>query len=343
MLIKRESKGKANDLNTVYRPYLFDELVGNDINKSILKNYLDGGKLPHTLLFTGERGCGKTTAARIVSMCLNCVDPRSPSSPCMKCASCRSIIDQNCIDVIEVNVGQNSTKGSVEDTLKNVAAAPFTSKHKVYIFDEAHKLTSASIDMLLKRIEDGFSHVYFIFCTNKPEKLNNAAFIERCHLLQFRPLSTSDIISLLCSVAEFEGIDYNKDVLQMIAEESEGIPRKALVDLSKVSAEGSWDSSHVRAILGTVSLEDDEDMVSLCRSVVSRDFKLSLRLFDLLYDKYGTDGIRMTLMGYMATCLKRSGKGSYAKAIDILSDGIYESGKIGKIRFYSTLYKLTQE
>lgn len=340
MLIKREIKGKANDLNTSYRPYTLDELIGNEVNKNMLKNYLNKNDLPHTLLFIGERGCGKTTVARIVSLCINCKDPISRTEPCLKCDSCKSIVNQNSIDVQELNIGQLSTKGSVEETIKYLNASPFNSKYKVFIFDEAHKLSPASIDLLLKKLEDGYEHVYFIFCTNKPEKITNDAFLDRCHTFNYYPSSLDDIYELLLSVSEFEGIDYKEDILKIIAEESEGIPRKALVSLSAVNAEGTWDLKNAKMLLGSSTYDDDPEIIELSRLITKKDFDNAIKKFDGLFKKFNIETIRISIMSYMVACLKRSKQVKFSNAIDILSVPIAETGKPGKFKFYNVIYKL---
>ena len=191
MLVKRTSRTGANDLNTVYRPCTVNEVLGNKTNVNIIRKSLDKNTLSHTLLFTGDAGCGKTTAARIIALGLNCEQNDKPTSnPCLQCMSCRSILNLNSMDVMEINVGQSGGKDAVDSVARDLPSAPFGVRYKVIIFDEAHKLTSAAQDLLLKIIEDGYGHVYFVFCTNKPEKLTDA-FIGRCSVMHFGRISHS--------------------------------------------------------------------------------------------------------------------------------------------------------
>ncbi len=131
MLRKREVRNKSNDLNTVYRPLKVDEMLGQETNCKMIKGWLDTRDIPHTFLFIGPPGCGKTTAARIISLGTNC-EVSANSEPCLKCPTCLSIMNQNNMDIIEVNVGQSGTKGDVDKIVRDLPGAPFSSKYKNY-------------------------------------------------------------------------------------------------------------------------------------------------------------------------------------------------------------------
>jgi DNA polymerase-3 subunit gamma/tau len=235
MLVRRESRTGANELHTIFRPCTVSEMLGNKTNVNMIKKGLDNNTLSHTFLFTGDAGCGKTTMARLIALSLNCEQSDEPTStPCLKCNSCKSILNHNSVDVIEINVGRSGGKDAVDNVVKDLPSSPFSAKHKVIIFDEAHKLTTAAQDLLLKVIEDGFSYVYFIFATNHPEKLSDA-FMTRCNVMHFGRISKDLIAGLLKNVAEFEAMEYKVEVLDYIAEESRGVPRNALVWLKQRS------------------------------------------------------------------------------------------------------------
>jgi DNA polymerase III subunit gamma/tau len=248
MLVRRDSSFGANDIHLSYRPYLVDEMLGNDVNRNIVKNYLESKKVPHTQLFIGDPGCGKTTMARIVSLGLNCEKNGVGPNPCLQCGACKSIMSESNLDVKEINVGQTGGKDYVSAIVNDLPFAPFYARHKVIIFDEAHMLTDAAKNLLLKPTEGKYKHVYFMFCTNHPEKLmtkkrgseEEDAFLSRCSVLKFGKLEKNLVEQLLTNVCEFEGIDYKSEVIKLITEECKGVPRTALILLSKICAEGSW-------------------------------------------------------------------------------------------------------
>ena len=350
MIIRRESKAGANDLNVVYRPCTVDELLGNETNKKIIKNALDGDKVPHTWLFTGYPGCGKTTAARIIALGLNCKVNGVSSTPCLECSSCRSILDGNSIDVKEINVGQSGGKDYVDSIVRDLSSSPFNSNVKVLIFDEAHELTTAAKDLLLKPTETGYDHVYFIFCTNQPEKLRSKkkdageAFLGRCHILNFDRISDELITDLLLNICEFEGINYNIDVLKFLSEEGGGAPRDTIIWLDQIIIEGSWSLSVAKEICGVLVEENDPQVIELCRSLNAGSFKKAITLFVGMRN-VNVESIRIAVTGYFVNCLKRSKKVQEARKfsliLDVLTIPIYEVGKLAENKWYNCMFKVT--
>ena len=350
MIVRRESNTGSNDLNVVYRPCTIDELLGNETNKRIIKNALNSGKVPHTWLFTGYPGCGKTTAARIIALSLNCEINGISSTPCLECSSCKSILNGNSIDVKEINVGQAGGKDYVDSIVKDLSSSPFNSNVKVLIFDEAHELTNAAKDLLLKPIENGYDHVYFIFCTNQPEKLRSKkkdageAFLDRCHILNFGRISDELITELLFNICEFEGINYNVDVLDFLSKESAGVPRNAIVWLAQIITEGSWTISIAKEICGVLIEEDDPQILELCRILNKGSFKDAVMLFNKLRS-VNIESIRISVTGYFIHCLQRSKKVSearrYSAMLDVLMIPIYETGKLAEYKWYNYMFKIT--
>lgn len=352
MLVKRESNIRSNSLNTVYRPCTVDEILGNDENKKLLNNHLKNNTLPHTLLFSGPAGCGKTTAARVVALGLNCEEAKnSTPKPCLACRSCKSILNGSNLDIHEINVGRDGGKDAVTKLVKDLPAAPFSTRRKVLIFDESHKLTEAAKDLLLKEIEDGYAHVYFIFCTNQPDALKSKkkggdAFLSRCSKMKFDILSFDEIKDMLINVVQFEGQDYNEEVVDYIAKETKGVPRDALVILGDVIGEGSWSIQTTKKFLGVLVDEDDPELIALCRALNGGEFKTSSNLYDTLVKKIPAEGIRIALCGYFVACLKKSKNNreaqKFSSILDVIINPIYEVvGKPADYMMYNKMYKIT--
>lgn len=345
MLVRRDSRTGANDLNTVYRPCTVDEMLGNKTNVNIMRKGLEEGTLSHTLLFTGDPGCGKTTAARIISLGLNCEDhDEATSRPCLRCISCRSILDHNSMEVMEINVGQSGGKDAVDNVVKELPSAPFGTRYKIVIFDEAQKLTTAAQALLLKVIEDGYKHVYFIFATNHPEKLTDA-FISRCNVMHFSRVSKELILDMMKNVAEFEAMTYKPEVFDYLAEESRGVPRNALVWLKQVNDEGSWSLEAVKEIVGISMDAEDPKVIEISRALIRGSFKSAVKVYDSIKKKQQAESVRIGVALYFTGCLKRAkdydeGK-KFSAVLDIITQPIYEQGKPGDCRFYNYLFKIT--
>ena len=351
MIHKRVTATGSKDLNVVYRPYSLEEMIGNEENKRIIQAGLDNGTLPHTMLFTGPAGCGKTTMARIIAVGLNCESTDRPTSkPCLKCTSCKEIMSSNSVDVLEVNVGQTGGKGDVDKIVSDLPSAPFRARYKVIIFDEAHKLTDAAQDLLLKPIEDGYEHVYYIFCTNHPEKLrtrkskkDGEAFLDRCYAMHFGPVASADILQLLKEVCDWEGVVPNEEVLIFLSDESAGIPRKALKWLRHVIDEGSWKLPAAKSIVGVLVEDDDPQLIEMCRKLNKGRFKDAVSIYDKVKKK-GADSVRIATALYFLACLKgaRTVKegDKFSEILDVVSSFIPESGKLGDMAMIHRLYKV---
>jgi DNA polymerase III subunit gamma/tau len=346
MLVKRPSRTGANDLNTVYRPCTAGEMLGNKTNTNIIKKGLDTNDLHHSFLFTGDAGCGKTTAARIIALGLNCEASDEPTSePCLECISCMSLLNHNSIDITEVNVGQSGGKDAVDSIVRDLPSAPFGARYKVVIFDEAHKLTPAAQDLLLKIIEDGFKHVYFIFCTNKPEKLTDT-FIGRCNVMHFGRISQKLILGMLQNVAEFEGMSYTPEVLKFLADESRGVPRNALVWLKQASDEGTWTVDAAKEIAGIMMGADDPKIIEISRALIKGLFQPAAKAYDTIKNKSQAESVRLGVTSYFVGCLRRAESygeaDKFSEVLDILTVPIYEQGKPGDYRLYNYLYKVAR-
>lgn len=346
MLVKRTTYHGANDLITVFRPCKVDEIVGQEINKRLLSKGLCNNSLPHSLLFTGPPGAGKTTAARIVALGLNCTKTeKSTIDPCLECDVCKSILNYSNIDVMEINVGKSGGKDAVTKVINDLPFGANFSRSKVIIFDEAQQLTSAAQDLLLKEIEDGYEHVYFIFCTNEPEKLK-PTLLDRTTSMHFGSISDENISDLLKNICEFEGIIPDDNVLNYIIELSKGIPRKAIKSLKKVIDEDSWGISEVKNLLSNELIdEEDPNIIDIYKCLSRGSFKDSLSTLKKLKNIH-EDQIRMAVAGCFTNRLK--GAKSYSQGdkfsavLDIITQPIYQTGKPAHHVLVNYFYKVSK-
>lgn len=347
MIIKRETTCGSNDLHVIYRPCKVDEIVGNSFVKKIIKTALDTKKVSHSFLFTGGAGCGKTSMARVIALGLNCDKNGISSNPCLECASCKAILDGASLDVREINVGQSNGKAYVDNVVRDLSMAPFYSKHKVLIFDEAHKLTTDAKDLLLKPLENGYSHVYFIFCTNQPEKLENKKkglegdpFLSRFSVFDFKRVSDSELKELLINICEFEGVSYNEKVIDDIILEVSGVPRDSIVLLDKVIKEASWETNVVKKLSNTIGYEE-EKVWNLCIALRKKAFSEALSIFDEL-GAVSIESLRISVVGFFISQLKKAkDKDRCDKILDLIMEPIYDQGKLAINKWVHIMYKIT--
>jgi DNA polymerase-3 subunit gamma/tau len=346
MLIKRETSSGANDLQTVYRPCTVDEIIGQELTKKIINTGLKEGSLAHSFLFTGPAGCGKTTMARVIALGLNCKSvEKSTNEPCLDCECCKATLFQKNMDVIEINVGKDGGKGAVTKIVEDLNFAPLMSRYKVLIFDEAHELTKSSQDLLLKVIEDGFSHVYFIFCTNKPEKLAEA-FISRTTILKFGYLEDKNLLDILINICEFEGASYDIDVLNYVVDISKGVPRNAIKYLKQVFDEKSWNLVEVKKLLHDHILDEDSaDLLELSNTILKGSFRGAVKLLPK-FKNIPAESVRVALAGMVTYRLQRA-RGfddgdKYSNILDFLTVPIYVTGKPAQHILVNYLYKIAR-
>ena len=351
MLVKQENKFGSNDLHVAFRPTSISQLVGNDLVKKIISKHIIEETLPHCLLFSGSAGCGKTTVARILSLALNCKNfNKETLEPCLVCSTCKSILNQSNIDNIEVNVASSSGKDAINDIVKDLSSSPFYSKCKVIVFDEAHQLTNAAKNLLLKVMEDTYAHVFLIFCTNDPSKLlskddkGGNPFLGRLNKFTLELVDEDILYNILVNICEFEGESYNKDVIHYISEFAKGVPRDAIVALNQVIAEGSWDLSVAKQVLGSIILDQEEpQIIELSRALIKGDYKKSVQTFDNIVKKYGVESIRIAVCAYIVACLKKSttiGQGKkFSDMLNNLTTPIYVTGKPSEYIFHNIIFK----
>src|SRR5271165_555376 len=235
-----------------WRPKKFAEMVGQEHVLQALRNALDSGKVHHAFLFTGTRGVGKTTVARILAKSLNCETGVS-ANPCGVCAACREIDEGRFVDLIEVDAASRTRVDDTREMLDNVQYAPTRGRYKVYLIDEVHMLSNSSFNALLKTLEEPPPHVKFLLATTDPQKLP-ATVLSRCLQFSLKRLSASLISERLKFIADAESIAYEPGALTLLSRAAEGSMRDALSLLDQLIAfgGGSLSELNARAMLGTI-------------------------------------------------------------------------------------------
>ncbi|MDO8734336.1 MAG: DNA polymerase III subunit gamma/tau, partial [Elusimicrobiota bacterium] len=209
-----------------YRPQKFDDIVGQEHITRVLKNAIKENRIAHGYIFSGQRGIGKTTTARIFAKALNCKE-RPKEEPCDKCDSCREIVGGNSIDVMEIDAASNRGIDQIRDLRENIKYAPSSSKYKIYIIDEAHQITNEAFNALLKTLEEPPAHAIFIFATTSTQKIP-PTILSRCQRFSFRPLSIKEISGQIEKIAEKENIKIDDKAVAVIARSVGGALRDAL-------------------------------------------------------------------------------------------------------------------
>src|SRR5438270_1358092 len=262
-----------------YRPQSFDDVLNQDHIKSTLRNAIAQNRIAHGYIFSGQRGTGKTTTARIVARCLNC-EQGPTDQPCGKCASCLEIAAAGSVDVIEIDAASNRGINEMRELRENVRYQPARDRFKIFIIDEAHQITNEAFNALLKTIEEPPAWTVFILCTTESHKIP-ATIASRCQHFSFRSVDFNDLIERMRHICREEGIEADDEALAVIAQSGEGSVRDSLSALDQAIAccGSKLNAADVRALLGAFSLESLE---KVSQALVDGDSRRMLEVVDEL-------------------------------------------------------------
>jgi DNA polymerase-3 subunit gamma/tau len=257
-----------------YRPQQFADLVGQEPVAKALENAIRTGRVAHAYLFTGVRGVGKTSAARILAKALNCVKGPTPT-PCDQCDMCKAITDGQDVDVLEMNGADNRGIDEVRNIRNNVATRPQRARYKIYIIDEVHMLTGPAFNALLKTLEEPPPHVKFILATTDVQKIP-LTILSRCQRFDFGGINTARILEQLKGIVAREGVKADDDALRIVARRAAGSMRDAQSLLEQLLSFGDkLTVDVVHSILGTAA---DERVVEIASAILNKDPKRALEL-----------------------------------------------------------------
>ena len=265
-----------------FRPMTFGEILGQDHITTTLRNQVIAGRVGHAYLFTGVRGCGKTTSAKVLARAINCLNPKD-GEPCNECDICKAQMEGSLTDVVEMDAASNNGVDDIRAIRDEVNFLPTVAKYRVYIIDEVHMLSTGAFNALLKTLEEPPAHVKFILCTTEPQKLP-ATILSRCQRFDFKKISSEKIVENLDHICKECGINYSGKSLELIAELSEGAMRDSLSILERCVQDGENEISEDK-IKQLVGIPEIEITSGLVEAIINTDPTKALDITQEIIDE----------------------------------------------------------
>ena len=268
-----------------YRPMTFDSVVGQTALTTTLKNAVKSGKLAHAYLFCGPRGVGKTTCARIFAKAINCLHPTADGEACNGCESCKAFNEQRSYNIFELDAASNNSVENIKSLMEQTRIPPQVGRYKVFIIDEVHMLSTAAFNAFLKTLEEPPAHVIFILATTEKHKIL-PTILSRCQIYDFERMTVQNTVEHLKTVAQKEGITYEEEALNMIAEKADGGMRDALSIFDQAASFCQGHITYAKVIEDLNELDADNyfkfvdmalenrvsDMMILLNSIIEKGF-----------------------------------------------------------------------
>lgn len=302
-----------------YRPQTFADLVGQEVVSKSLCNAIEMGKISHAYLFTGSRGTGKTSAARILAKSLNCAEGPT-ATPCGKCANCIDITNGSAIDVKEIDAASNNGVEDARDIIEKVQFVPVSGKYKIFIIDEVHMLSNQAFNALLKTLEEPPKNLVFILATTESHKVLET-IVSRCQRFDFRKIKTTDIIKRLEFISKQEKISIEKSAIELIAHKSAGGLRDAIALLDQASVLGLGGNKisvdDVLSISGAIS---QDDLYAITSALAEKQSDVLISLINKITSQ-GNEPLLVLreLVGYFRNLLLVKTTGDASKISDLLA------------------------
>lgn len=269
----------------VWRPALWDEVVGQDHVVQTLRNAIITDRVAHAYLFAGPKGTGKTTSARLLAKAVNCLEADKEKQPCNQCENCLAVNEGRFLDLIEIDAASNTSVDDVRELRDKINFAPSQGNYKVYIIDEVHMLSTSAFNALLKTLEEPPSHVIFILCTTEIHKIP-ATVLSRCQRHEFRRIPVPTIIKKLTELTKKEKIKIEPDALSLIARQATGAMRDAISLVDQLSSMSSKITLEIaQEVLGTAT---NQSVIELVDAILEENSGLGLELIHKALDS-GTD------------------------------------------------------
>jgi DNA polymerase III subunit gamma/tau len=303
-----------------YRPQKFSEIIGQEHVTRTLKNAIEQERIAHGYIFSGHRGIGKTTIARILAMALNCQSQDHPiPEPCGVCDSCREIRAGNAVDVIEIDAATNRGIDEIRELREAARYRPARDRYKIYILDEAHQITDAAFNALLKTLEEPPGHIIFMMATTQPEDIPQT-IRSRCQHFSFHAVRFDDIVQQLRDIARQEGIKAEDNALALLAEAGDGSMRDALsiMDQAIACCGTTLSTEIVRGLVGSVPSEVLEDMMDAVARNSSQDV---LRMTDrLLVEGQSAQHFAKQMLRFLRNAMVAKVAGSDSPVLQVSTD-----------------------
>ncbi len=269
----------------VWRPALWEEVVGQDHIVQTLRNAINTNRVAHAYLFAGPKGTGKTTSARLLAKAVNCLNEDKEKQPCNQCENCLAVNEGRFLDLIEIDAASNTSVDDVRDLRDKINFAPSQGKFKVYIVDEVHMLSTSAFNALLKTLEEPPAHVMFILCTTEIHKIP-ATVLSRCQRHEFRRIPVPTIVQKLTELTKKEGIKIDPDALSLIARQATGAMRDAISMVDQLSSMSSHVTLEIaQEVLGTAT---SQAVIDLVEAIQAENSGLGLEIIHRALDS-GTD------------------------------------------------------